>query len=1060
MTHKFIMFCLCAGLAMTAAAQTGRLSGTLSGISQNTGMVVIVLTNSATGAVQRVNVNPDGSFMTNLPPGTYKVEIEREGQRTSAGRDLEIAPGINSQTTLQVSVGPATETLEIAAQAPAVQDQPDDIGRGLTTRTVRELPVQDRNYQELNGLLNGVTPPTTSASRTLDPQRGREYNTNGLPAFANDNLSDGSTIRDPFTGILSVRVLPDEAVEQLNVHTSNYPADSGMAAGALTNVFTRPGTNGIHGSAFEFTTNDFFQAHSGLAPAAAGEPRLHHNQYGGSIGGALMPDKMFLFLSYEGTRDNSSSPQFATVPTSEMLGGNFSGLGVTLYDPASGTPAGIGRTPLPGSMVTSINPLSSAIASNFPAPNLPGFANNYASEVPYYDSNNVGDAKLDYRFSDALTGFLRYGISHLNTSQGSIFGNVIGSPTNSGLRNHHASISLVGNYHGILGELRFGYSRYRNAVYDTSTLTPSLNSALTAAGFTGGTLPTINISGIGQIGTPAGLPSKDLDNIYDGSANFHIYRGVHQIAFGADARGELADGWSNVLYSPFGPLGAANPFTFGAFGGFGFEPGPASSATALSTNPNAVLASSFASFLAGAPTTAGVFHPSVLPSFRQTQIAGYVLDTVHVGNKLVVDIGVRYDAYSPVATRHPFDALFLNSPTGGITAGNELYHGNWDANNVAPRVGVAYRFRESTVFRAGYSINYFPLPFALSGLNFAGTGALEGISGSFAPARFVLPSVPGGSATSAPNLPFYISSANQAPYTQNYYAQIQHDLRGGFLFDVSYIGNVGRQFPYIAALNAAAPGSGLAGLPFLSSGITTPITAVGQGLTSNYNALQVNLSKQLSKGASFNVAYTWSKALDHGLVLFNPASISGNYGPADWDRTQMLTISHLFALPVGRGSPRWNQGFVGQLLANWELAGLFHWATGTPYNVTTDPLACACPGNSMILANPLPGASSVNGAAFPNPSFFAPATPGSFGTLGRNAVRGPDLTAYNLSLFKSFAVRENYKVELRAEAYNLLNNTQYANPVSNISLASFGQQIATFNGTGGRLFVLGARVLF
>jgi hypothetical protein len=252
----------------------------------------------------------------------------------------------------------------------------------------------------------------------------------------------------------------------------------------------------------------------------------------------------------------------------------------------------------------------------------------------------------------------------------------------------------------------------------------------------------------------------------------------------------------------------------------------------------------------------------------------------------------------------------------------------------------------------------------------------------------------------------------------------------------------------------------VAGLPLASAGITSPSLYLGQGVTSNYNALQVNLSKQLSKGASFNVAYTWSKALDHGLLLFNPASFGSNYGPADWDRTQMLTISHLFALPVGRGSSRFNQGAIGQILANWEVVGLFRWATGTPYNVTTDPLNCACPNNSAVLANPLPGASTVNGANFPNASFFAPAAPGSFGTLGRNAVRGPDLTSYNLSLFKSFAVRENYKVELRAEAYNLLNNIQYATPASNLSLASFGQQVATLNGTGGRLFVLGARILF
>jgi hypothetical protein len=289
---------------------------------------------------------------------------------------------------------------------------------------------------------------------------------------------------------------------------------------------------------------------------------------------------------------------------------------------------------------------------------------------------------------------------------------------------------------------------------------------------------------------------------------------------------------------------------------------------------------------------------------------------------------------------------------------------------------------------------------------------------------------------------------------------VQQDLPGGLLFDLGYVGNLGRELPILNQINAARPGAGVVGLPFGSVGVTAPVTNLDQGSTSNYNSLQVNLSKRLSKGASFAAAYTYAKAMDYGLTQINPFNRAANRGPADWDRQHDFTLSHLFALPVGVGSPRFNQGIIGQILANWELVGVFRWATGTPYSIFADPIACACPGTGGILANPAAGAGSISGSAFFNPALFSAPAAGTFGIQGRNSFRGPDLTTYNVSLFKSFAVRENWKLELRGEAYNIFNTVNFANPANNISLATFGQSSSTLNGTGGRLFVIGARVLF
>ena len=332
------------------------------------------------------------------------------------------------------------------------------------------------------------------------------------------------------------------------------------------------------------------------------------------------------------------------------------------------------------------------------------------------------------------------------------------------------------------------------------------------------------------------------------------------------------------------------------------------------------------------------------------------------------------------------------------------------------------------------------------------------MASSYGSTSFALPAVP--TTAGVPNIPYVVRTQFKTPYTQNYYFMIQQDLPLGFVFDIGYIGNVGRQLPILNQINAARPGTGMVGLPFGSVGVTAPVTSIAQGNNSRYDSLQVNMSKRLSKGASFAAAYTYGKAIDQGFVQINPFNRAANRGPADWDRQHNLTISHLLALPVGIGSPRFNRGVIGQILANWELVGIFRWATGTPYSVFADPLACACPGNNSILANPGAGAGSISGSAFFDPALFSAPAAGTTGIQGRNSVRGPDLTSYNVSLFKSFAVRENWKLELRGEAYNILNSVQFDNPANNVSFATFGQSSSTLNGVGGRLFVVGARVLF
>jgi len=302
------------------------------------------------------------------------------------------------------------------------------------------------------------------------------------------------------------------------------------------------------------------------------------------------------------------------------------------------------------------------------------------------------------------------------------------------------------------------------------------------------------------------------------------------------------------------------------------------------------------------------------------------------------------------------------------------------------------------------------------------------------------------------NRPFVVSPRDFAtPYIQTFSGMFQGDLGNGFLLDIGYVGNLGRQLPYSVS-RTGLPGTGLAGLP---AGQTAALISSAPGLNSNYNSMQVNVTKKFAAGLSLSGAYTYGKALDFGTNLLDPFRRATNYGPADWDRTHILSVSHDWRFPF------YNKGWIGRVFADWEATGILRWATGTPYTVTADPTACACLGATAVPATFTGTAvTSFNGSAsFDQASFGSPAA-GTFGTLRRNAIRGPDMFVYNAALFRNFSVRENFKLELRWEVYNVTNTTNFVNPVSHFTSPGFGTAIGNINGLAGRQFQVAARLLF
>ncbi len=1067
----------------TSTTTTGAVGSMTGRVTEGAGAGVpnasITVTDTATGQQYRALTGADGSFTVgSLPPGTYRVDVETNGFRRISKNDIVLTAGAPVRVELLLGSGDVRESVEVKAVSPVYQNETTgERGMGFGTRTMREMPVIDRNGQELIGLMSGVTPPYPTPFLLVDPQRNRVLNVNGQSYFANNHSLDGLDNNEPFSGILATHVAPVENIQQMNVRTANYNAEYGRAGGAVVNVQTRPGTNDYHGSLYAFNTFDWLQARNPFN-TAGDQPQARNtwNQFGADVGGPIVHDKTFFFAGYEGQFQRAETPMFATVPTPELLNGNFSGIsGLTLFNPASGNPAtGAGRTPFFNNRIpsTQINPVSQALLGSFPAANMPGLENNYLANAPYRNDYNRFNGRLDHHFSQDTMAWLRYNYSRYFSSEESALGPALGTGGEGRLRVQNVAATINHNFTpNILADFRFGYNRYDdrlNAFAQQTALGQQLGffDPTTGAPSTMG-LPSFSIAGY-QYGSSAGFPMHGVDNTFNWVSGWSAIIGRHQLKFGADFRRLRVDGFQDL---GFGPAGS-----------FGFTPGPTMLAGSMGLDQNAY-AASFASFLLGAPSTTSRTFYTVPPGFRQTQGFAWIGDTIQLTSRLSLDLGLRYEVYGGITPRFAggfgnFNPVNNSLIVAGYGENGENVGGGTDWNNLAPRFGFAYRVHSGTVVRGGYAISYFPVPMSWSASNlFPGAfGVQQGLVGTLGQAGTfgVLPNV---TSTSIPSSGIVTPNANQpltvvpgtlnTPYVQSFNFSIQHDFGSGTLLDAAYVGTLGRQLPYTRELNAALPGAGLTGLPLYASyGRTASTVERGTGINSNYNSLQVNLTKRFSHGLALQASYTYSKSLDYAsnaMPFLNNIDIASNYGPSDFDRTHMLRFSHIWELPFGAGTNHLNRGVVGQLVGNWQINGIFTWNTGMPFTVFADPTLCNCPGN-MLTPNLMNSVSrlgvfdtaqlSLNAA-----NFGVPAA-GSFGNVGRNSLRGPNNYNYNMSLFRSFPIHEQMKLELRGEAYNLFNTPQWGTPVGNLNSSAFGQTLALMPGGTPRQINIGARLLF
>jgi hypothetical protein len=639
-------------LILGLEAQTG---GTLTGTVNSTAgtpvpNAAVTVTPISGGTSQRVLTGPDGTFtISGLPAGSYRVDIEYSGYKRSSVQNLDLTTAPAANIRVELERGNTQETVEIQGKSVMVNEDSAQTSHGIEARTVTELPLYDRNHQELVQLFPGVTPPQTNPSRIADPQQNRFWETNGLSSTTNSRMLDGVENTEPFTGT-GVFVTPVDATQQVNLLTSNFDAQHGRAGGSILDPATRRGTNGLHGSLFEFNSNSALGARNFFNPKGFAQSSYNMNQTGVSVGGPIKRDSTFFFLDYEADLDRRQNPTLTTVPNADFRAGNFSAVpGLTLYNP-TGSPAS--RTPFPGNIIPAsrISPVARSTMSFIPLPNAAGFQNNFLQNVPLRNDGHRADVRLDHKVDDVTNLFARWSFANYNTVEDSALGSVGGGSGH--LQNHFATI---GGTHTLspstIADLRLNYTRYSvklnslNSVAASNVGIVDPSSNLFGAGLG---LPQINIAGMQSFGTQANFPQFNTENNYNLTNGWNILRGRHDIHAGFDVWWIRANGFQNYSYGPAG--------------GYAFGPGATASPNGQGLGPYGDFANPFAAFLLGTPSNAGRNLPYWSPSYTEWQAAAHISDRIKLTDRLTLNLGARWDVFTPLEVRST-NGVFSYDPT-------------------------------------------------------------------------------------------------------------------------------------------------------------------------------------------------------------------------------------------------------------------------------------------------------------------------------------------------------------------------------------------------------------
>jgi outer membrane receptor protein involved in Fe transport len=1099
---KIMMLVLAIALAIAGThstfgqnANSGEIKGTVTDSSNAviSGATVTIL-NIATGVVTTTTTNSDGIYdVPSLETGDYKITFAKTGFRDAIHNGITLHVGtIAVDEALQV--GAASQEIVVTSDAPLLQTEDSGQHMDFDAQAVLDAPIVGGVWY--NTLTNEL--PGVNGGGGQDAS-GQGIGINGTQGYSGTFLIEGSLAQEPRDANASDNYPPPDAIGEVNVQTSNFGAQYGNGVASF-NVLVKSGTNRFHGSLFEFNQNNDYNAlnYFNSGPTAAAAP-LHWNEFGGSVGGPILRNKLFFFFNYQRNPNVSSGLYTTTVPTqgqngtTNMTAGCFP---TTVTDPSTGKP-------FAGNCINSaLDPVALNIQKYFPAPNLVGanpYLNNYRviQTTPTTSTWYVG--KIDY----TPTQSHRISASYLDFPIGPITYNVdafcsLGFDCTHG-NNYNEDGQVTDTWTispTMINEARIGGVRevdkyipptFGKGYPTTIGLEPTYGANAPADIFPGVTID--NGGGIGGIGLNGGVHAGLADGALVESDVFTLIKGKHTIKIG----GEFDKSYQN--YTSWGDVSSGN-FEFNG----------------VSTGVP------YADFLLG-EVYGWYVYDYVETGARMWNLGAFVQDDYKVTPHLTLNLGFRYQyqggwgeehnrwgTFSPTVVNN---GQYANNALGAMLYGGQGRSTIQDgANEWVPRVGLSYSPIPKWVVRASYGISDAPWsvdPYSAAygiGLNPHGS---EGYGNSPA---FVLKDGPGPGAVAYPTLAnlsnsqynydnvSYFPEKRPVTYYQEALLSVQHEMPFQTLLDASYVFTKGTHLGFGRDINQVPESALSSSSTCYNSPTEFPLfCSIAASLydgRSNYNALQVRVQKRTSHGLNFVFNYAWSKTMDTGTgsgnntgvdVWQNAFDVPGNYSLSTLDMKNSINGAAGYELPLGAGKAFALHGLADEILGGWRLNGVFQLHTGLPFTLTTSSNGtdksgsaanqCGCGFQWLpnVVAKPTisnPGVGQwYNLVAFTTPSVA------TFGNERRNTLIGPNWRDLDLSFGKSFQFIEGIRLEIRADSFNAFNHPNFNNPSAATGLGvsynidpSSGQIIpipgagAITGANGARSIQLGARLTF
>ncbi len=1090
---RSINFCFILILSACSAFAQFETSEVLGTVRDSSGAAVpkvaLTLINQSTGVEMKTTSDASGAYdFFDVKVGEYTITADLSGFKSFKITDVRVDVNARQRVDITMQLGSISQSVEVQGTAEVLETDSSEHGQVINTQQVVELPLNGRNYSDLALLSTNVhrSPLSVLFAANGTPREG-SFNVNGMRSTYNNFLLDGldnNAYSPSNQGYSSQVVQPSpDAIAEFKVITSNFSAEYGRVGGGVINTALRSGTNQFHGTAYEFLRNtDLNAVGFTFSPAVFQKPTLQRNQFGVTIGGPIIKNKLFFFGDYEGFRQLQRYLNFDSIPDSTDRIGV---LPVTVVDPLTHVVYQAGSQ-IP---IASLNPFAAQVLSGLPVQNGPNRSNNYEALLLVKDYSDKYDAKLDYQINDKMTSFLRFSQrKDLQYYEPDIPGPSGGN--GNGYIHAIQQQAAIGYTWTLtpssLFDARFGFDHILAGKVPPYLGGPSMEQLYgipglpTSPNLTGG-LNSQSISGFSQLGRQTSNPQFQNPTSYNPKLNYSLIKGRHAIKMGyefTDIHTEVLD--VNPLY---GADTYAGQFSKPTCAQLGRPSGCTITSDATSYD--------LADFIFGLPSTIQLGN-NFVTNLRQHVTALYVQDDYRVSSKLTLNLGLRWEYATPIWERDNnwtnFDPATdtLTKATSGSTYNRALVHP--DYKDFGPRLGLAYSFTPKTVLRAGYGISY-------SFFNRVGS-AQEGINAPQALFGLLTQSIPAGGAVPSTFLTTqnsfttgianpanfnpivsnidYIPADTRWPYIQSWFLSVQRELSKDTVLEVAYNGNHSLRLPIIADYNQAypnLPGQTLgvqARRPIQSFGAITWLDPAGDN---DYNGFSARLEHRLGGGLYFLNSFTWSKALgdsEQGLEYFpgyyqaNPQNIrdlANERGPSSFDVEFMNVTSVVYQLPFGKGR-KYGSGMnpvFDAVLGGWELNSINTANTGPPIDVSYSPSAANdvtgltndYRGEAILRPNVTgTGISQSKGAMvnnyFAGYTFTTPPASAPFGDAGRNAFRGPGLEQWDLAADKDFHIRERTSLQFRSEFFNVLNHTNFGLPTAISTSAAFGTIRTTY----------------